>query len=70
MTVKHPSSVRDFAIEVSTDGIGSTIQIFYAGRPSGGMSGFGGTPKRALEDMAELLRKLAADVDAIPSNAK
>lgn len=64
MSDKVQASVRDFEIEITHDGIGYTMQIIYNGRPSGGMSGFGGTLQNACRDLSDVLRKLADDVDS------
>lgn len=49
----------DFELEIE----GTTLQIFYNGRPSGGMSGFGGRIHGAVEDLTGLLRQLANDIE-------
>lgn len=66
--VKHPSELRDFEFEVTQNEHGVTIQIVYAGRPSDGMSMFGGTFKSARLGMAAFLRQLADEAYRLPSD--
>lgn len=63
---RHPSSLRYFEYEITRNEHGTTIQIVYDGKPSAGMSCFGGTFKTSRLEMAAFLRKLADEVYSLP----
>jgi hypothetical protein len=70
MSEKHSSEIHNFEYEVTRTEHGITIQLIYDGKPSDGMSCFGGTFKRARTEMAAFLRQLADEVYRIPSDTE